>query len=239
MKRSLLLISAWMLCLQALAGPAANVAGWYAPHGNGKFSAAARDVCKGMRAASNAEIWSPNHAWKVVTRPSMDGATRLFAIDQVRHAFPIEAASWSCPEISWSPASALFFVTYSDGGAVGTYHVAAYRISSGRMKKLDLTGAARRDFQKRYPKCFSPEAPNIAGIAWSADSRQLLVAAQVLPHANCDDMGTFNIERIPQPAARALLHGVIGPALRAADDACLSTVGSCWIPGLHQTRKNG
>jgi hypothetical protein len=116
------------------------------------------------------------------------------------------------------------------------------------MEQIDLSKAVRRDFQRHYPKCDSPEEPNIAGVAWSADSTKLLVAAQVLPHSNCDNMGTFNlytvgvsngkiIDRIPQLAAKASLYGVLGQELRATEDGCFSRVGSCWIPALHQPSK--
>lgn len=249
MKRSLLLIFVWMVCLQAHGGPAAGSGSWFTPHGNGAFSAAAQSVCKESGVESNAEIWSPNHMRKIVTRPSPEGDTKLFAIDEDGHEFAIETEGWSCPEIGWSATSALFFVTYSDGGAVGTYHASAYLFSPRSIKKMDLTGAARRDFQSHYPKCFSPEEPNIVGVAWSADSTKLLVAAQVLPHSNCDNMGTFSlyavavpngriIDRIPQTAAKASLHDVLGQELRAAEDGCFSQVGSCLIPALHQIRKS-
>lgn len=54
MKRSLLLILVWMLCLQAHGGPAADRRGWFTPHGNGNFSAAAQ-MCKESGVESNAE----------------------------------------------------------------------------------------------------------------------------------------------------------------------------------------
>jgi hypothetical protein len=248
MKRSLLLLVVCVLGLQAHARAVPGIKHWFAPHGNGTFSATAQNVCKVSSSVSGDEIWSPNHLRKIVTRPSADGDTTMFAVDEDGHEFAIETAAWNCPEIGWSPTSTLFFVTYSDGGAVGTYHVSVYRISAGRMEKIDPTGAVRWDFQRHYPKCDSPEQPNIAGVAWSADSTELLVAAQVLPHSNCDNMGTFNlytvavsngriIDRIPQLPAKASLYGILGQELRAADDGCFSRVGSCWIPTLHQARK--
>jgi hypothetical protein len=248
MKRSLLLLLFWMLSLQAYGGPAAGRTSWFTPHGNGVFSASAESACEASGAESNAEIWSPNHVRKIVTRFSPERDTPLLsAIDEDGHEFVVETYAWSCPEIGWSATSTLFFVTYSDGGAVGAYHVSVYRLSAGRIEKIDLTKAVRRDFQKHYPKCDSPEEPNIAGVAWSADSTKLLVAAEVLPHSNCDNMGTFNlytvavsngriIDRIPQLAAKASLYRLLGPELRNAEDRCFLQVRSCWIPALHQTR---
>jgi hypothetical protein len=249
MKRSLLSIVVCVLGLQAPALATSEIRHWFTPFGNGKFSAAAQSVCTVSSPTSGDEIWSPDHLRKIVTRPTADGDTALFAVDEDGHEFAIETAAWSCPEIGWSLTSALFFVTYSEGGAVGTYHVATYRLSAGNMRKMDLTTAVRRDFQRQYPRCFSPEEPNIAAVAWSADSSRLLVAAQVLPHANCDNMGTFKlyevavpsgaiVRRISQVASKVPLHDVLGPELRAADDSCFSQPGTCRIPALHQTRKN-
>ena len=246
MKRSLLFILVLALALQAQARPKSEIKNWFRPRGNGHFSAVAKNVCHTSSTGSQVEIWSPDHRRKIVTRPSSEGEMTLFAIDENGQEFAVETGEWSCPEIGWSPTSALFFVTYSDGGAVGTYHVSAYRISAGSMKKIDLTSAVQRDFQNRYPRCYSPEEPNIAAVAWSADSTKLLVAAQVLPHSNCDNMGTFNlytvavsnggiIARIPQIAAKATVREVLGPELRAAEDSCFTQPRSCRIPALHRT----
>jgi hypothetical protein len=248
MKRTLLLMLVWAGFLQAHAGSTIDAKSWFTPPGNGRFSAVTQNVCKVQGTGPHADIWSPNHLRKITTRPSPEGDTAMFAVDENRREFAINSDGWPCPEVGWSPTSNLFFVTYSDGGAVGTYHVSAYRFSEGSLIKIDPTPAVRRDFQKRYPKCFSPEEPNIAGIAWSADSTKLLVAAEVLPHANCDDMGTFAlyavtipdgkvIDRIPQVAAKASLHDALGPELRGADDRCLLQPGSCQIPALHQQKK--
>jgi len=248
MKRTLLLILVWTVCLQAYAGPAIASKNWFTPAGNGGFSAVARSVCREPDTEPPPDIWSPNHMRKITTRPSPEGDTIVLAVDENGHEFPIDTYGWPCPEIGWSPSSALFFVTYSDGGAVGTYHVAAYRFSEGNLTRMDPTPAVRRDFRRRYPKCFAPEEPNIAGIAWSADSTKILVAAEVLPHSNCDDMGTFALYavavpsgritgRISQIAAKATLHEALGPELRAADDRCLLSPGSCRIPALHRPRK--
>jgi hypothetical protein len=249
MKQSLFLLVLCVLALEAPARATSEIKQWFTPYGNGNFSATAQNVCKVSPSASGDEFFSPNHLRKIVTRPSADGETTILAVDENGHEFAIETAAWSCPEIGWSPTSTSFFVTYSDGGAVGTYHVSVYRISAGRLEKIDLTAAVRQDFQTQYPMCDSPEEPNIAGVAWSVDSTKLLVAAQVLPHSNCDNTGTFKlytvaasngriIDRIPQLAAKASLYSVLGQELRAADDGCFLKAGSCWIPALHQPRKD-
>jgi hypothetical protein len=87
----------------------------------------------------------------------------------------------------------------------------------------------------------------MVGIAWANDATRLLVVAQVLPHSNCDNMGTFRlyelavptgtmIRRFSQVEAKTLFHDLLGPELRAADDSCFSEPGSCFIPMLHEAQ---
>jgi hypothetical protein len=237
----------WSLGLQAHARQPNEIDDWFAPSGSGKFSATARSICEEpTEKPSDLKIWSPNHLRRISIRLTPQGDIAVFAKDEEGREFAVETAGWSCPEIAWSRSSDLFFASYSDGGAVGNYHVSAYRLSGGHMQKIDLTSAVRRDFLSRYPKCFSPEEPNIAGVAWSANSSKLLVAAEVLPHSNCDNMGTFSlyevavpggkiVRRLSQLAAKASFNHLLGPELRAADDSCLTRAGSCRIPALHQT----
>jgi hypothetical protein len=245
MMKSSWLFLAFGISLQANAESSAVAgSGWYASHGNGSFSAAARKACAGAGSRSDVFIRSPNRKKMITVKTTKDEATTL-AVDEGGRKFTISTEGWPCPEIGWSPASDVFFVNYSDGGAIGTYHVAAYQLSKGRLAEIRLASEVRRDFLERYPKCFSPEEPNIAGIAWANSATRLLIAAQVIPHSNCDNMGTFMlyevavpsgkvIRRFSQIEAKALFYNLLGPELRSADDSCLSDPSSCLIPMLHE-----
>ncbi len=151
---------------------------------------------------------------------------------------------WSCPEALWSPDSSAFFLNYSTGGLVGNFEVRVYYPSPEGLGAFDPSVAAKKDFLAHYPKCFNPEAPNLAGVAWLTASR-ILVAAEVLPHSNCDAMGTFATYEVDLPSGTiARKHGqleskqrfarLIGPELRNADDECIRHPSSCWIAALHK-----
>ena len=43
--------------------------------------------------------------------------------------YPVPTGSFVNAEVSWSPDSTAFFVTYSDTGAVGQYHLLVYRLN--------------------------------------------------------------------------------------------------------------
>jgi hypothetical protein len=243
--KSCVLLLAYSASLQANAGAAALDAGWFAPQGSGSFSAVAQNACRGVATASaELRIRSPDGKNAIVVR-SKEGHAQTFAVDKAGKRFPVTTEGWPCPEIGWSSASDRLFLNYSDGGNVGTFHIAVYYLVNGKFEAISLTQAVSHDFSERYPKCFSPEAPNIVGIAWSKDAARLLLAAQVLPHTNCDDMGTFMLyevaipsgaitRRLSQVEAKTSFRRLLGSQLQAADDGCFSEPGSCFIPMLHE-----
>jgi hypothetical protein len=245
MTKSSVLLLACCMILQAHAGTSAVVkSGWFAPKGNGSFSAVAKNACRSVaRTPPDLTSRSPDGKKKIVV-PSAEDGEQTFVVDESGKKFSIQTEGWPCPEIGWSPASDHFFLSYSDGGNVGTYHLAVYGLAEGKLAHIPLTQLVRQDFLNGYPKCFEPEEPNIMGIAWSHDATRLLVAAQVLPHTNCDNMGTFKlyelavpsgaiIRRFSQAEAKSSFRKLLGPALRSADDHCFSEPGSCAIPMLH------
>jgi hypothetical protein len=148
------------------------------------------------------------------------------------------------PEVLWSPDSKAFAETYSDGGAVGTFHVVIYYVEKDQLRAIEPTAAVTKEFLSHPRVCFEPEDPNIGAIEWIKDSTEILVAAETLPHTNCDNMGTFRayIIRLPsgdivhsygQIQAKKLFGKHLGVELRAADDDCILKPGSCDIPQLH------
>jgi hypothetical protein len=245
MKCSLLVLACGM-SPQANAETAPVVRGdWFAPRGSGSFSAVAQNACQGVKTPpADLKTRSPDGKIAIVVRSTKDDS-QTFAVDKAGKQFTVPTAGWPCPEIGWSSASDRFFLNYSDGGNVGTFHVAVYHLAKGKLEAISLTQAVNRDFAERYPKCFRPETPNIVGIAWSKDATRMLLAAQVLPHSNCDNMGTFMmyevavpngaiIRRFSQAEAKTSFRKLLGSALQAADDGCFSEPGSCFIPMLHE-----
>jgi hypothetical protein len=140
---------------------------------------------------------------KAVRVEVVDGNSSMYvAVAGARHA--VEYAAWPCPELQWSSDSLAFFVNYSNGGAVGDYEVRVFYPSRASVRAVDPTTLVRQDSRATYPKCFLPESPNLAGIAWLDGSRRLLVAAEVLPHSNCDSMGTFSAYEVEVPSGKVV-----------------------------------
>lgn len=91
-------------------------------------------------------------------------------------------------ELFWAPDSSAFFITASDGGAVGTWFVSVYVIEKGRVRYLNVTQEVIMQFKKYY-KCDEPEEPNVGAIRWLKGSKNLLLVAEVPPHSTCPEMG--------------------------------------------------
>jgi hypothetical protein len=92
-------------------------------------------------------------------------------------------------EIEWAPDSSAFTVTQSDGGAVGSWYIEVYKISTGSLQKIDVMKAVAADFQKRPGGCPEEDA-NIASVGWLGP-KKLLIVAQAPPHSSCRDMGAI------------------------------------------------
>jgi hypothetical protein len=193
--------------------------------------------------AITTEFPSPDGLKAIVVKESAKSQPEVFVRIALKE-FPVKFSPWPCPEFQWAPDSKAFFLTYSDGGAVGNYKVLVGYPSKNGVKVLDPTAAVKKDFLAHYPKCYEPETPNLGCVAWLKNSYRLLVAAEVLPHSNCDMMGTFSLYEIEVPSgkiikkysqlqAKKLFGELLGVELRNADDECFTKPGSCDIPGLH------
>ncbi|MHB8526026.1 MAG: hypothetical protein ACYDD2_07715 [Candidatus Acidiferrales bacterium] len=148
------------------------------------------------------------------------------------------------PEVMWSPDSKAFAETYSDAGAVGGFHVLIYYVEQNGLRIIEPTAFVIREFLSHPRACFEPEDPNVGAIEWISGSSEILVAAETLPHSNCDGMGTFRayVIRLPdgtivrtygQIEAKKRFWRHLGEELRGADDDCIRKPGSCDIPQLH------
>jgi hypothetical protein len=115
---------------------------------------------------------------------------------------------------------------------------------------IDLDPLIARGFGHPV-RCFEKEAPNTAGIGWHGSSRRLIAAAEIVPHSNCDAMGNFRAFEVDplrrrilasydQLEAKRRFRRLLGDELRNADDGCVRSPPSCFIPQLHpEARRRG
>ena len=138
-------------------------------------------------------------------------------------------------EVAWSPDSSAFFVTYSDGGAVGTFHVLIYRVDDTGVHKSEPVPNGRKLLK---PNCINKEFPNVGAIQWGENSSTLIIAVEVPPHSSCVDMGTFKafeisvadgkeLKEYGQLEAKRVFKKTLGVELQNADDDCFRKPKSC------------
>ena len=144
-------------------------------------------------------------------------------------------------EVAWSLDSKAFFVTYSDGGNVGTYHVKVVYVTNAGLRVIEPVADGSILLR---PKCFDQEIPNVGAIKWiGRDSSRLLIAVEVPPHSNCANLGTFRafeialskgevIESFSQMEAKKAFGGDLGQELTGADDKCFLRPFSCVPAGM-------
>lgn len=198
-------------------------------------------------------IWSIASQRNGLTSPDGLGSIHATEVASQDDAWPFKAwvvrngrkyylrfGSFVNSEVAWSPDSQAFFVTYSDGGAVGQYHVLVYRFEEAGLRSFEPVPNGSRLF-KTF--CVTPEDPNVGAIRWGPDSKTLLIAVEVPPHSSCASMGTFRAVEITIPEgkplksynqleAKRLFGSSLGVELVGADDECIERPNSCVPPGL-------
>lgn len=212
------------------------------------------DESRGVFSADATSLWRPNapQRWRIASPDHLKAIVVEEATEgdvTSREAFITMGGKRQQlftdhvdPEVLWSPDSKAFAETYSDGGAVGTFHVLIYYENGSRV--IEPTAHVTKEFLSHPRVCFNPEDPNLGAIEWIKDSSEILVAAETLPHSNCDNMGTFRayiiylpdgniLKSYNQIEAKKLFGKHMGSELRGADDECILKPGSCYIPQLH------
>jgi hypothetical protein len=146
-------------------------------------------------------------------------------------------------EVLRSPDSRAFTVTGSEEGANGLYVTAVFYVLDGRLKQVELTPLIRKAFGNPV-KCGWPEPPNVAAVRWLVPSKELLVAAEIIHHSNCDSFGTFKaysvdlsgpriIKEYDQLKAKRLFGSDLGHELLQSDDNCIRNPPACFVPFNH------
>jgi hypothetical protein len=146
-------------------------------------------------------------------------------------------------EVSWSPDSSAFFVTYSDSGAIGQYHMLVYQVAENGAKSVEPISDGSKLFKMR---CFTTERPNVGGIQWGLDATTIFIGVEIPPVSDCASMGTFRIFEIALPTGKVLrtigqleakeqFRNSLGKELSNADDNCIRQPNTCVPPGLEPT----
>ena len=145
-------------------------------------------------------------------------------------------------EILWSPDPNRFAITGSATGANEQYRTAIVAVTPSGLIWFDVTPIAEKAFGHPV-KCGWPEVPNVGTVKWLSTT-QLVVAAEIIDHSNCDSFGTFVAYSIrtgsnrvdgvyPQLEAKRRWGSDLGRELAKAPDGCIRNPKSCYVPANH------
>ncbi|MBX7198746.1 MAG: hypothetical protein K1X51_05170 [Rhodospirillaceae bacterium] len=192
-----------------------------------------------------------------VIAPSPDGRSRLvIRAERQSYVLRVEGriGSLKVPlaygpntEVLWSPDSMAFLITENDGGLMGSYLLTVVGQVNGHLTVRHLSKLVATKFGHPV-RCFEPESPNVVGLTWLGSSRELVAVAEIVPHSNCDSMGTFTaysvdpwrsrvLNTFTQAEAKERFGSLMGPRLLNASDACGKEPEACYIPQLHPDLK--
>ena len=131
-------------------------------------------------------------------------------------------------ELGWAPDSSRFFLTWTEGGNMGDWHVAVYDVSGAGARQIK--GIEKRpiaDFEK-YIRSLPPDPQldrfwwdngrycysNVVAAQWLNGSRELLLSVLVEPEGDCRYSGDFMVYRVAIPSGRILQRYTAGEAHR-------------------------
>jgi len=217
-----------------------SAVGQHTPH-SGFFSRTATCVWSRSDAVT---IAAPDKTKAIEVTPILNpkgDATTVVSVRAYGRKHITKIGAWVNAEAAWSPDSKAFFVTYSDGGNVGTYHVKIFYVEPSGLRAIEPIPNGRRLFP---PTCFDNELPNVGAIRWGTGSARLVIAVEVPPHSSCASMGTFRAFEISLPAgqvlkrygqlqAKRMFSDSIGGELRKADDDCVRRPSTCIPNGMN------
>ena len=157
-----------------------------------------RASCRGQKFGAvdlqqDQAVLSPNQKYRAVlggyneNEESGRGWLRVFQGSELISKFTLKQLSagvW----LNWAPDSNAFFLMWSDGGAIGEFHVRVFRVQGSRVVELPTTKIASADFSKKH-YCES-RGNNAFALRWFGNSESLLIASGVYDTSDCGkDMG--------------------------------------------------
>jgi hypothetical protein len=128
-----------------------------------------------------------------------DNSDVLFAVSVGNGEFTTRLAGFNA-EVLWSPDSAAFAVTETEGGGGIGYRAYVFFIASDGLRKIDVSEPVEEAFHPPG-KCEVAVAPNIVVVDWLHNSQRILIAAEVVPVSVCKCMGAFSAYEVSLPAA--------------------------------------
>jgi len=192
----------------------------------GKNADAASAVCRGPWSGKTISLFNTwtafdTNPFRKLRLPSPD-KTKVLIVNGFQVRLLVDGRLLWTPfggmhdaEVAWSPDSRRLFVTWSETGELGTWHLQVYAVDDSCVHEFrGVETIARRDFEKRVRSFPIPkdlrtaegrqywsneeycEPYNVIGSQWLNGSEELLVSVLVRNTGDCRYSSEFNVYRI-------------------------------------------
>jgi len=158
--------------------------------------------------------------------PSPDGK-KTIVVDGFRVRLRMDDKTYWTPfgmmhdaEVGWATDSSRVFVTWTETGELGPWHVQAYDVTKDGLQEIKaVTRNASEDLLRRERKAPIPKdlaqhrgywnaleycEPEIVGSQWLNGSSEILISALAGPDSGCKYMGDFRVYRMEAKTGRIL-----------------------------------
>ncbi len=135
----------------------------------------------------------------------------------------IDNATKHDAELGWAPDSTKFFVTWSESGELGPWHMQVYGVDDRGLREFPrVEEPARKDFERRVrqwpidPTLDTPESKalwrtaeycepyHVIGGRWLNGSREILLSVLIRNTGDCRYMSEFNVYRVDATTGKIL-----------------------------------
>jgi hypothetical protein len=153
------------------------------------FHACSHHTCVWVPDGSDMKFTRENFTY-MVDIPAKDGEDGIFILRRAGKELlrtPLKELSASV-SVVWADDNKHFAVTWSDGGAIGNFHVRAFRIDGDSVIELPAASKAFEAFKSRH--WCETRGNNVQAYRWLPDSKQLILVLSVYPTGDCGkDLG--------------------------------------------------
>jgi len=174
----------------------------------------------------------------IEARPGSEEEPLLLDLSGAIGRYRLRLVPGTGTEILWAPRGDALMVTTSGGGLNGIYDLILVDRFRGRIRERNVSALIRARFGHPI-RCDYPEPPNVAGVAW-LPSGNILVAAEIVHHSNCDSYGTFAayevnpagpriVRAYDQIEAKNRFRLLLGWEIADAPDRCVARPAGCRV----------
>lgn len=184
-------------------------------------------------------VWSPDHQKYVLLSSKPEHAEAdegtfsisVYAGNRLLKTFAPKDLS-AATFVKWSSDSKGLYVMWSDGGALGGYHVRAFLVRRGQAIESPGPKVVAEDFSK-YHSC-KTRGNNLYAVRWLHGSKQLLLRPAVYPTGDCAPETALSAEYLVTTADGKIVNKSAVREFTPFVDGCPSDVFPSAFSTQHQ-----